>query len=217
MSWYEAIMWIPSVLIVLAFVPQMISTIKSKKTDGISPISYSLVFIGTFLLMGWAGFTGMFVVSIYISNFILALVEIVIMFYIFKNINKMYIFFILISIFVIVFVLTTINLFGPTLIEHNDLFLSIFMALGVGFIGFAFAPQTVSSLIKKEVGHVSISTATLIFVSNIIFAIGYIGFYTSGETAGNIDKLIGAIGSIIGASWQAPQILLKIYLNKNTK
>ena len=214
MPWYEAIMWIPSVLIVLAFVPQMLSIIKTKKTDGISPISYSLVFIGTFLLMGWAGFSGMFILSIFISNFILALVEIVIMFFIFKNINKLYIFYILVSVFIVVVILSSIDLFGPSLLPSNQAFLITFMTFGIGFISFAFAPQTISGLLKKEVGHVSISTATLICVSNIIFAIGYFGFYVELEIP---DKLIGAIGSIIGASWQIPQIALKIYLNKKAK
>ena len=215
MEWYLIMSYIAAFVLPVAFIPQAKSIYKSKDTTGISPISYFLVFTGTIFLMLWGGLSGISVgIGIYLSEFILTIIEFVIMFYLYKNIGKSWTFYLSIPLFLVAAGLGLPNLIHMGTFNLSQTWMSIISAIGIFSIAFAFAPQTTMSLIKKDVGNVSVVTSSLIALGNLLLFMFYIGLY---KQTGGSDAIIGLIGSIIGMSWQLPQIGLKIYLDKKKK
>ena len=215
MEWYLIMSYIAAVVLPVAFIPQAKAIYKSKDTTGISPISYFLVFIGTIFLMLWGGLSGVEKgIGLYVSEFVLTFIEFVIMFYLYKNVGKPWIFYLSIPLFIAAAGVGLPNLIHLGTFKLSQTWMSIIISIGIFSIAFAFAPQTTMSLIKKDVGNVNIITSSLIALGNLLLFMFYIGLY---KAFGEMDAIFGIIGSVIGMSWQLPQIGLKIYLDHKKK
>ena len=214
MEWYEIISWIVTAIFPLAFLPQAITAFKNKNTNGVSKISYLIVFGGTVLLMLWGAMGGTKTRAILFSNAIMVVIELVVMFYMFRK--TIAVFISAVTIFILSFILGAYGNFMYPIEWLDSVHKLAFMVIGGGMIGFAFAPQTISSLKTREIEHVSLLTASDIALNNVLLAVMYFGLYNSFSGA---DNLVGIIISIIGVCWQVPFIILKIntYLSKKKK
>lgn len=200
--------WMVTIIFPFAFIPQSINTIKTKKTDGLNPISYLLVFIGTILLGMYGASKGVeHGLAILMTNTILGVTEIIVMFYLFRNIKKPIIFYASLAAFIGVTITSFLVVFGVTneMSQTQSLLVMIFG----GFpIAFAFLPQTLTMIKNKDVKYVSLFAASIIAFSNALLIAVYVLIYIA--PIGGVAEIIGMTISAFGFLIQLPIIYLKL-------
>ena len=211
MSFIEIIGWIAPFVFAVVFVPQAIKIFLSKKTKGISAISYSVVFFGSTLYMFWGGIADIPLPQLFVSEAVVASVELFIIFYVFKNIGKQWLFFVALAWGLLTFVIGLVAWIIPSfgLPPEGTVVMAIVGGLAIAF---AFMPQTITAIIKRDVKNISVIT-----VVALATATSMLGTYQlfndknkDPSTIEKFEKIMAASVEYLAAAWSVPQFILKV-------
>ena len=217
MSAFEVLGWIAPVIFAMVFLPQVVKIFVSKKTTGLSPVSYMVVFLGSTLYMFWGAAKQDHMMQLTVAEAIVSVSELIIIFFIFKNMKKMQYFYIALAWEIFISVATI------TFIASSDIYLTPEWVMPITIIGglsiaLAFMPQTVRALITKDVKNISIMTVVTLFT-----AVTLLGTYQLGQGKSSdgwvltLERYIGATIEFVAAAWSIPQFIMKIMDNMKVK
>ena len=211
MSPVEIIGWIAPVVFAIVFVPQAVKVFLSKKTKGISAISYSVIFFGSTLYMLWGGIAERTLPQLFVSEAIVSSIELFIIYYVFKNIGKSWMFYVALVWGIVMFVVGIVGWTNPSF-RLNPVGTAPISVIGGLSIAFAFMPQTVTAILKRDVKNISIMT-----VVALATATSMLGTYQllndevkNPSTIEMFEKIMGGSVEYLAAAWSVPQFILKV-------
>ena len=219
MSFIEILGWIAPIIFSIVFIPQAIKVVLSKHTTGLSAISYTVIYMGSTLYMLWGGIAKQPLPQLFISEFIVSSIELIIIFYIFKNMKKTWFFYVLAFWGLAIAVIALSGWISPSF-ELGPVGIAPISIIGGLSIAFAFMPQTVTAIIKRDVKNISIMT-----VAALALATSLLGTYQLFHSPGNqpiepiaqFEKIMGGTVEFFAAAWCIPQIILKVIDNRRIK
>ena len=211
MTSIDIIGWIAPFVFAVVFVPQAVKVFLSKKTTGISAISYSVIFFGSTLYMLWGGIANVPLPQLFVSEAIVSSVELFIMYYIFKNANKQWMFYVALVWGIVIFAVGLMGWIsagiglGPT----GTAPISIVGGLSIAF---AFMPQTVTAIIKRDVKNISIMTVVALATATSM--LGTFQLFNDKSVDDSsialFEKIMGGSVEYLAAAWSVPQFILKV-------
>ena len=217
MNAFEVLGWIAPFVFAVVFIPQVIKVFLSKKTEGLSAISYMVVFLGSTLYMFWGGVKEEHMLQLFVAEAIVSASELIIIYYIFKNLKKMWIFYIAAVWEFGLFILTIVFLSIDSLSLSPEWVLPITIIGGVS-IAFAFMPQTIRALITRDVKNISILTVVALFIATSLLGTYQIGQGKATDGwALTTERYIGVVIEYMAAAWSIPQFILKILDNRKIR
>ena len=218
MSFIEILGWIAPIIFSIVFIPQAIKVILSRHTTGLSAISYTVIYMGSTLYMLWGGIANEPLPQLFISEFIVSSIELVIIFYIFKNMKKTWFFYVLAIWGLAVAAVALSGWISPEF-GIGSVGIAPISIIGGLSIAFAFMPQTVTAIIRKDVKNISIMT-----VAALALATSLLGTYQLFHSDNHIlkpiaqfEKIMGGTVEFFAAAWCIPQIILKVIDNRRIK
>ena len=218
MSFIEILGWIAPIIFSIVFVPQAIKVILSKHTKGLSAISYTVIYMGSTLYMLWGGIANEPLPQLFISEFIVSAIELIIIFYIFKNLKKTWFFYVLAFWGLTVAAIALSGWISPSL-GLGAVGIAPISIIGGLSIAFAFMPQTINAIVKRDVKNISIMTVSALAIATSLLGT-YQLFHSDNhplKPISQFEKIMGGTVEFFAAAWCIPQIVLKVIDNKRIK
>lgn len=210
MTVFEIIGWIAAIGVVIMYIPQIIKVLKLKSTQGIEVKSFLIIAVGGLM---WVIFTALFnSMQGFISNMLISLMMIVIIWYEFKKDMWK---FISITSAIFTVILTSIIIYAFNL--SNDIpfgFKVVILLIAGSCTGLGLLPQVIKVIKTKDFGNYSLISSLLITIFNILWVIYWIGKTTDSSGWEDISLgLLSALLSFFGLAIQLPVLALYVKTN----
>lgn len=212
----EIISWIGVALSLMGFNYQAIKTIKNKNTEGLSVITFSVIYLGTFLWLLFSLFAG--VMQTCVVNVFVAIPTAIILFLIYKNnhcnneINAYLLLFVLLLIPIALGVVTLTNEYGNEFIGVSSNSLNLCLSFASGIVGAgSFVPQLIKTIRFKHTKDLSYG----LMVTNGVAQIFWAGFWFMSAPSEDLGTwLAGAIFATVLGAIQWAIVFLKYRYEK---
>ena len=220
MSWFEVFEKIAIVVMLFVYIPQAVKLRMSKDTEGLSVSSYIIMFWVTMMLMVHHGIGSETDLNFLITYIAVGLIQLYIVYHIFKNIGNKTLFWINFGAFVL-FAAGGITLAAIDVHEEDwskTVGLVTISLAGLG-AATAFAPQSIRSIRTKEVENVSLITPALIVLEKVLTVGFYIGTLIHKSEEGSQEwaiNIVGIVSGLIAIGWEIPIIYQKLKLEKSS-
>ena len=220
MSWFEVFEKIAIVVMLFVYIPQAVKLRMSKDTEGLSVSSYIIMFWVTMMLMVHHGIGSETDLNFLITYIAVGLIQLYIVYHIFKNIGNKTLFWINFGAFVL-FAAGGITLAAIDVHEEDwskTVGLVTISLAGLG-AATAFAPQSIRSIRTKEVENVSLITPALIVLEKVLTVGFYIGTLIHKSEEGSQEwaiNIVGIVSGLIAIGWELPIIYQKLKLEKSS-